>query len=53
MDPSATTARMMDGLTIDDMISGNREGSLMEDEVVAKCRVATRPIRHGTIGPCA
>ena len=28
-------ARMMDGLTIDDMISGDREGSLTEDEVVA------------------
>ena len=25
---------MMDGLTLDDMISGNREGSLTEDEVV-------------------
>ena len=28
-------ARMMDGLTLDDMISGNREGSLTEDDVVA------------------
>ena len=28
-------ARMVGGLTLDDMISGNREGSLTEDEVVA------------------
>ena len=28
-------AWMMDGLRIDDLISGNREGSLTENEVVA------------------
>ena len=28
-------ARMMDGLRLDNVISGNREGSLREDEVVA------------------
>ena len=27
--------RMMDGLRLDDVISGNREGSLTEDEIVA------------------
>ena len=26
--------RMMDGLTLDDVISGNREGSLTEDDIV-------------------
>ena len=26
--------RMMDGLRLDDMIAGNREGSLTEDEIV-------------------
>ena len=26
--------RMMDGLTLDDVIAGNREGSLTEDEIV-------------------
>ena len=27
--------RMMDGLTLDDVIAGNREGSLTEDDIVA------------------
>ena len=30
--------RMMDGLTIDDVISGNREGSLTEDDIVEYVR---------------
>ena len=45
--------RMMDGLRLDDVISGNREGSLTENEVVAYVKSGDPTNQDGTNGPCA
>ena len=40
----------MDGLRLDDIISGNREGSLTEDEIVEYVQSGDPTIETGTIG---